>query len=134
MTNAHAITRGIQMRKRLGALTLLAPALALTAYVAGTAIVGAQAPLAILSARITISGTSNIHPYTASTSTVRVTRAQFTCALEGPDMWSNPLKPGAVEGFEIAIPAATLTSPREGLDKNMHAALTCKDHPHITFH
>ncbi len=121
------------MRKRLGALTLLAPALALTMYVAGTAIVGAQAPLAIDSARITISGTSNIHPYTASTSTVRVTRAQFTCALEGPDMWSNALKPGAVDAFEIAIPAATLTSPREGLDKNMHEALKVKDHPDIVF-
>src|SRR5438876_6668933 len=133
MTNTHDITRGIHMRKRLGALTLLGPALALTTYVADTAIVGAQAPLAIDSARITISGTSNIHSYTASTTTVRVTRAQFTCALEGPDMWSNALKPGAVEAFEIAIPAATLTSPREGLDKNMHEALKVKDHPDIVF-
>src|SRR5437879_1551852 len=106
MTNAHAITRGIHMRNRLGALTLLAPALALTMYVAATAIVRAHAPLTIDSVRITISGTSNIHPYTASTSAVRVTRAQFTCSLEGPDMWSNALKPGAVEAFEIAIPAA----------------------------
>ena len=113
MTNTHAITRGIHVRKRLGALTLLAPALALTMYVAGTVIVGAQAPLAIDSACITISGTSNIHPYTASTSTVRLTRA--------------------VEAFEIAIPAATLTSPREGLDKNMHEALKVKDHPDIVF-
>ena len=121
------------MRNRLGALTLLAPALALTIYVAGSAIVGAQAPLTIDSARITISGTSNIHPYTASTSTVRITRAQLTCALEGPDMWSDALKPGAVEAFEIAIPAATLTSPREGLDKNMHEALKVKEHPEIVF-
>src|SRR2546422_11326467 len=107
MTNGHAITQGIHMRKQLGALTLRAPALALTMYVAGAGIVGAQAPLAIDSARITISGTSNIHPYTASTSAVRVTRAQFTCALEGPDMWSNALKPGAVEAFDIAVSAAT---------------------------
>src|SRR5438105_1305010 len=133
MTNTHDTTRGIHMRKRLGALTLLGPALALTTYLAGTALVRAQAPLAIDSARITISGTSNIHPYTASTSTIRVTRVQFTCALEGPDLWANALKPGAVEAFEIAIPAATLTSPREGLDKNMHEALKVKDHPDIVF-
>jgi len=48
-------------------------------------------------------------------------------------MWSSALKPGAVEAFEIAIPAATLTSPRDGLDKNMHEALKVKDHPDIVF-
>jgi hypothetical protein len=43
--------------------------------VAGGALAAAQTPLAIDSARITISGTSNIHAYTVSTTTVRVTRA-----------------------------------------------------------
>jgi polyisoprenoid-binding protein YceI len=43
------------------------------------------------------------------------------------------LKPGSVEAFELAIAAATLTSPREGLDKNMHSALQVKGHPDITF-
>ena len=54
-------------------------------------------------------------------------------ALEGPDFWANALKPGGVEAFEIAIPAATLTSPKEGLDKNMHKALQVKEHPDIVF-
>ena len=125
--------RGIHMRTRLGALTVLGSALALTMYAAGTAIVGAQAPLAIDSARITINGTSNIHAYTASTTTVRVTRAQLASAPEGPDFWATALKPGGVEAFEVTIPAATLTSPREGLDANMHKALRVGDHPDIVF-
>jgi polyisoprenoid-binding protein YceI len=121
------------MRKRLGTLTLLGSALVLTMYAAETTIVGSQDPLAIDSARITISGTSNIHAYTASTTTIRVTRAQVTGALEGPDFWVNVLKPGCVEAFEVAIPAATLTSPVEGLDKNMHNALQVTGHPNIVF-
>jgi polyisoprenoid-binding protein YceI len=102
-------------------------------YVAGGAIATAQEPLAIDSARITISGTSNIHAYTASTTTVRVTRAQLGVLPAEADMWTNALKPGAVEAFELAIPAATLTSPREGLDKNMHNALQVNAHPDIVF-
>jgi len=121
------------MKRHIGPQALLGSAMVLTMGVIGGALAGAQAPLAIDSARITISGTSNIHRYTASTSIVRVTRAQLTCPMEGPDMWANALKPGAVEAFEIAIPAATLTSPREGLDKNMHEALKVKDHPDIVF-
>jgi len=122
------------MKTHIGARALLGLAVVLTMWAAaGAAVAGGQTPLAIDSARVTISGTSNIHAYTASTTTVRVTRAQLTCALEGPDMWSNALKPGAVEAFEIAIAAATLTSPRDGLDKNMHEALKVKDHPDIVF-
>ena len=122
------------MNRQIGVRALLGSAMALTMWAAaGAAFSGGQTPLAIDSARITISGTSNIHAYTASTTTVRVTRAQLTGELEGPDMWSNALKPGAVEAFEIAIPAATLTSPRDGLDKNMHEALKVKDHPDIVF-
>ena len=122
------------MNRQIGVRALLGSAMALTMWAAaGAAFSGGQTPLAIDSARITISGTSNIHAYTASTTTVRVTRAQLTCALEGPDMWSNALKPGAVEAFEIAIPATTLTSTRDGLDKNMQEALKVKDHPDIVF-
>ncbi|GAC1465140.1 MAG: hypothetical protein PVSMB1_14960 [Gemmatimonadaceae bacterium] len=121
------------MTKRLGALTFLGSALVLTMCVAGTTVAGAQAPLAIDSARITISGTSNIHAYTASTTTVRVTRAQVAGAQEGPDFWASVLTPGVVQAFEIAIPAATLTSPVEGIDKNMHAALQVTGHPDIVF-
>src|ERR1700682_4009729 len=125
--------RGTHMTKRLGIHAVLGSAVAVTMYVAGGALAGAQTPLAIDSARISISGTSNIHAYTASTTTVRVTRAQVGGAIAGPDFWANVLKPGAVEAFEVAIPAATLTSPREGLDKNMHKALQVNEHQDIIF-
>jgi hypothetical protein len=121
------------MRTRFTVHALLGSALALTMYIALGAHAGAQTPLAFGSARLTISGTSNIHAYTASTATVTITRAQLAAATPGPEFWTNVLKPGAVEAFEIAIPAATLTSPREGLDKNMHKALQVKEHQDITF-
>ena len=121
------------MNTRFTVRALLISAVAFSTYVALGAIAGAQAPVAVRSARVTISGTSNVHAYTASTDTVTVTRAQFVAAADGPDFWTNVLKPGAVEAFEVAIPAATLTSPREGLDKNMHKALLVKEHQNITF-
>lgn len=93
----------------------------------------AQAPLTIDGARITISGTSNIHEYTASTTTVRVTRAELADGVLGPDLWTGALKPGGVNAFEVTVPAKTLTSPREGLDKNMHKALLVAEHPEIGF-
>jgi len=93
----------------------------------------AQAPLAIDSARITVSGTSNIHAYAATTTTVRVTRSQVAGAVAGPDFWTEVLKPGAIEAFEVAIPAGTLSSPKEGLDKNMHKALKVQEYADITF-
>ena len=121
------------MTKRFGVHAVLGSAMAFAMYVAVGANAGAQTPLAIGSARITISGTSNIHAYTASTTTVNVTRGQLGGALAGPDFWTNALKPGAVEAFEVAIPASTLASPREGLDKNMHKALQVKEHQDIIF-
>jgi polyisoprenoid-binding protein YceI len=93
----------------------------------------ASRPLAIDSARVTITGTSNIHPYTASTTAVRVTRAAIGTAVAGPAFWDALVKPGGLAAFEVAIPAAKLTSPKEGLDKNMHKALKVQEHPEITF-
>lgn len=89
--------------------------------------------LAIGSARVTIAGTSNIHNYTASTTAVRVTQATLGVLPAGGDFLENALKPGVVEGFEVAIPAATLKSEKDGLDKNMHAALKASEHADITF-
>jgi polyisoprenoid-binding protein YceI len=119
--------RGFIVRSLLGA------ALAIAAGLGTHAIAATEAPLAIDTARVTIDGTSNVHEYTASTTKVRVTRAQLGGAVAGADFWENALKPGGVETFEIAIAAATLTSPKEGLDKNMHKALKVEQHPDITF-
>ena len=89
--------------------------------------------LAIDTARVTITGTSNIHDYTASTTAVRVTRASVSNSTAGPAFWDGITKPGAIETFEVAIAAGQLTSPREGLDKNMHKALKVQEHGEITF-
>lgn len=89
-------------------------------------------PLSLVSARVAIEGTSNIHAYTASTTTVRVTRLQLAEA-DGGDPLEQALRPGALQAFDIAIPVATLTSPKEGIDKNMHKALKAAQHPEITF-
>jgi polyisoprenoid-binding protein YceI len=105
----------------------------LVAFAAMGAIGVAQSPLAIDSGRVTIAGTSNIHAYSATTTKVRVTQAKIAAVAPGADFWENALKAGAVEAFEIAIPAATLASVKGDIDKNMHKALKVVEHPDITF-
>lgn len=110
-----------------------ATVLAVGSCLAARPVAVAEIPLAIDSAKVTIAGTSNIHAYTASTTKVRVTRAQLGASIAGADFWESALKPGAVDAFEIAVAAGTLTSPKEGLDKNMYKALKVQEHPDITF-
>jgi polyisoprenoid-binding protein YceI len=92
----------------------------------------AGAALQLDSARVTIHGTSNVHPYEASTKTVKVTRVQVSSAVadEAVEALAGP---AAIDAFEIAIPAATLSSPKDGLDKNMHKALKVQQFADITF-
>ena len=111
------------MRKALAAILLFAA-------------VPSAAPntqLAIGTGRVTIAGTSNIHEYTASTTAIQVTRVQLGTLPAGGDLLENAFKPGVVEAFEVAIPAKSLASKKDGLDKNMHAALKAAEHPEITF-
>ena len=121
------------MNRRIGRRALIGSALAAAIYASASVLAGGIAPLAIDSARITISGSSNIHAYTATTTTVRVRKGQLAATTDGADLWESALKPGGVEAFELTIPAATLTSPREGLDANMHKALRVTEHPDIVF-
>jgi polyisoprenoid-binding protein YceI len=124
------------MALRHSALTALGSALVVGLYIAAAGAAGpgaANTSLTLGSARIAIAGTSNIHEYTASTTVLRVTRVQFAPDLAGPGFWDAIVKPGALEAFEIAIPAASLSSPKEGLDKNMHKALKVGEHADITF-
>lgn len=92
-----------------------------------------SSPLQLASSRVSIAGTSNIHAYTASTTAARIVRLELAKGALGANCWEEIARPGAVELFEISIPAATLSSPREGLDKNMHKALKVAAHPDITF-
>ena len=110
----------------------IAIVLAAAAMTAGPA-AQARPPIGIDTARVTIAGSSNIHEYTASTTTVRVTRVKIDAAIPAVAFWNDVVKPGVLEGFEIAIPAASLSSPKAGLDKNMHKALKVEQFPDITF-
>ena len=125
------------MASRQIARTALSCTVAIGLYVAAAATVPAQepgsSPLALGTSRVSIAGTSNIHAYSASTTAIRVMRVRFANRVAGPTLWDEIVKPGALEAFEIAIPAAMLSSPQEGLDKNMHKALKVKEHADITF-
>jgi hypothetical protein len=92
-----------------------------------------RVPVKLFSGRVSIAGTSNIHEYTASTTNVRIVRLELADGVSGPNFWDEIVKPGAIESFEVAIAAASLSSPREGLDKNMYKALKVTEFPTITF-
>jgi len=114
----------IYMARRCGLVAILA-----------VATVGAQQrPAATVSSgRITIAGTSNVHAYTASTSSVRVVRIETAVTTNTAAFWEEIAAPGALTAFEVAIPAASLVSGKDGLDKNMHKALKVEQHPDIVF-
>lgn len=121
------------MARHVCTRSFMARTLALAASLVLAAAVHAEAPLAVESATVTIAGTSNVHEYTASTTSVRVTNAKVATQAAGTDFWENALQPGTLEAFEIAVAAGTLKSSKEGLDKNMYKALDVKQHPDITF-
>src|SRR5262245_35455099 len=92
-----------------------------------------RVPVKLLSGRVAIAGTSNLHDYTASTTDVRIVRLELADGVGGPNVWDEIVKPGAIQSFEVAIAAGSLSSPREGIDKNMYKALKVKAFPDITF-
>ena len=109
-------------------------AVSLTALAFGTGPALAQdaaGPLALAKTRVSIAGSSNVHEYTASTTTARLVRVQLAPGV-APTLQAL-VAPGAIEAFEIAIPAATLSSEKDGLHKNMHKALKVTEHKDITF-
>jgi polyisoprenoid-binding protein YceI len=88
------------------------------------------APLSLASARVSLAGTSNIHEWSASTNDVRVTRLLLGSGVTGAAVVADP---AAVGLFEVAILSTSLTSPKDGLDKNMHKALKASEFKDITF-
>ncbi len=90
-----------------------------------------SAPIKIATSKVTITGTTNVHGYTASTSTVRLTGAK-TGAFDG-DLMQLVNQPALLQAFEIAIPSVSLKSPKDGVDKNMHKALKADKFADITF-
>lgn len=119
------------MRKQRSSIAALGAVLTFGVYAASAAATGASSPvISLASARISIAGTSNIHPYTASTSDVRILRVQLAGGADGRD-WADILASGAIDAIEISIPAASLSSPRDGVDKTMHKALKVSEFPEI---
>jgi polyisoprenoid-binding protein YceI len=90
------------------------------------------APLTVASARVSLDGTSNLHDFTASTTTVRVTALEVGGTVAG-DVLEHVLQPGGLKAFDVSIPAATLLSPKDDLNKNMHKALKVQQHADIRF-
>ena len=122
------MTRATFIRSTIGSTLAVLLALA-----AGAGAAGPGTPLTIQASKVSLAGTSNVHDYTATTADVRITRVQFAAEAAGDGFWQNVQKPGALQAFDIAIGAATLKSPKDGLDKNMHKALKVKEHADITF-
>ena len=113
---------------RLATLTVAAAAavaLGTVPHAAGTA------SLTLTSARVSIEGTSNIHGYTASSTAVKIAAVDVDAA--GEDVLGRALEPNAIRAFEVVIPTTSLTSPKDGIDKNMHKALKAAEHPDIRF-
>ena len=92
----------------------------------------AQGALTLASARVTVSGTSNVHAWSASSDAVTLTTVKVAPASEG-DVLDAALKPGGLEAFAVSVPVASLKSPKGDIDKNMHKALMAEQHPAITF-
>jgi hypothetical protein len=98
---------------------------------APAAATGSTGRLTVVSARVSLDGSTNIHPYTAATSTVRVVNIEVADA--GAELLDRVLQPGGITAFEVAIPTTSLTSPKEGVDKNMHKALKAEQFADIRF-
>lgn len=125
------------MTNRHSSLTTLGCALAIALSAAALTAAGGQtsqhSALRLVSSRVSLAGTSNIHPYTASSNAARLVRIEVASGVLGAGISEEILKPGALAAFEISIPAASLSSPKEGIDKNMHKALKVNEFPDITF-
>jgi polyisoprenoid-binding protein YceI len=92
----------------------------------------AATPLTLNTAKVTVEGTSTLHPWTASSTTVTVTAVELAPAGEG-NVLDQALEPGALTAFAVAIPVLSLSSPKDGIDKNMHKALKAQEHAEIRY-
>jgi polyisoprenoid-binding protein YceI len=110
---------------------LLACVMASTVPMTGR-VTDATAPLMLNSARVTLDGTSNIHAFTAWTTTVTITAAEIAGTLTA-DPLEHVLQPAGLKSFEVTIPAASLVSEKGDVNKNMHKALKVQEHPDIRF-
>lgn len=88
----------------------------------------------VASAKVTLSGTSNILDWRASTDNALTRNVRITNDLPGGDFfWVGVVQPGAVESFDVVVPIAALTSERDEFTADMHVALKAAQYPEIVF-
>jgi polyisoprenoid-binding protein YceI len=137
MTTARLSCGGLPGVVFMRALTFVLAGLAAAAATIALPVAGTRAlassPLTVSSARVSLDGTSNLNTFTASTHTVMIRAIELAGAPVG-DVLDYVLQPGSLKGLEVTIPTRSLTSPKEGIDKNMHKALKAEEHPNLRFH
>ena len=92
-----------------------------------------QQALTFANAKVSLAGTSNVHDYEATTTTVRITRAKVAAESRGADVPGQRRRSQAASKHsQLTIPVLTLKSGKDGLDKNMYKALKSEQFPDIS--
>lgn len=84
-------------------------------------------PLKLGSARVTITGHSNIDEFTASTLEARVVELRLKPGA------ADVFAPDVIETFDIVVRASSLATFHPGFDRDLHAALKTAAFPDVTF-
>ncbi|BCS34793.1 hypothetical protein TBR22_A40190 [Luteitalea sp. TBR-22] len=93
-----------------------------------------ESPVVVSSAKVTISGTSTVLDWSATTNEAQTRNVKVTRDLPGGDFfWVGVIQPGAVESFEVVVPIAALKSDRDNFTADMHVALKADQYPDIVF-
>ena len=124
------------LRPRLiGALTLAATLIAgLTLAQTAPVAPADRCPVVVASAKVTVSGTSNVLDWSATTNAARTANVKVTNDLPGGDFfWVGVIQPGAVQSFDVIVPVADLKSDRDNFTADMHKALKADQAPDIVF-
>lgn len=88
----------------------------------------------VANAKVTVSGTSNVLDWSASTDNALTRNVKITKDLPGGDFfWVGVVQPGAVESFDVVVPIAALKSDRDNFTADMHVALKATQYPEIVF-
>ncbi|MGV3518850.1 YceI family protein [Luteitalea sp.] len=112
----------------------LSGAIAITALLVSGLASAQESPVVVSSATVTVSGTSTVLDWSATTNEAQTRNVKVTSDLPGGDFfWVGVIQPGAVESFEVVVPVAALKSDRDNFTADMHVALKADVHPDIVF-
>ncbi len=118
----------------VGVLTAAAALVAGLALAQAPAAPAEKCPVVVASAKVTVSGTSNVLDWSATTNAARTANVKVTSDLPGGDFfWVGVIQPGAVESFDVIVPVADLQSDRDNFTADMHKALKADQYPDIVF-